>query len=99
MRDGMAQAAASQAAALDGLTARASGVQRLRALVRNHLQIMVGPESDFIPVMLYEWRLLSEEQRVDVGTQKDEYEAQWMPALQALHHTESSRPVPRLRAC
>ena len=44
MRDGMAQAAASQAAALDGLTARASGVQRLRALVRNHLQIMVGPE-------------------------------------------------------
>ena len=96
MRDGMAQAAASQAAALDALTARASGVQRLRALVRNHLQIMVGPDSDFIPVMLYEWRLLSDEQRVDVGAQKDEYEAQWMPALQALHHTGKLKASPEI---
>ena len=96
MRDGMAQAAASQSAALAALSPRASGVQRLRALVRNHLQIMVGPDSDFIPVMLYEWRLLSEAQRLDVSAQKDEYEAQWMPALEALHHTGKLKARPEI---
>lgn len=96
MRDGMAQAAASQSVALAALSPRASGVQRLRALVRNHLQIMVGPDSDFIPVMLYEWRLLSEAQRLDVSAQKDEYEAQWMPALEALHHTGKLKARPEI---
>ena len=96
MRDGMAQAAASQSAALAALSPRASGVQRMRALVRNHLQIMVGPDSDFIPVMLYEWRLLSEAQRLDVSAQKDEYEAQWMPVLQALHHTGKLKARPEI---
>ena len=96
MRDGMAQAAASQSAALAALNARSSAVQRLRALVRNHLQIMVGPESDFIPVMLYEWRLLSDAQRADVGAQKDEYEAQWMPVLQALYHTGKLKAKPEI---
>ena len=96
MRDGMVQASASQTAALQALNTRSSAVQRLRALVRNHLQIMVGPESDFIPVMLYEWRLLSDAQRADVSGQKDEYEAQWMPVLQALHHTGKLKARPEI---
>lgn len=96
MRDGMAQAAAAQTAALEALSARASGVKRLEALIRNHLQIMVGPESDFIPVMLYEWRLLSDAQRSDVSGQKDEYEAQWMPVLQALHRTGKLKAKPEI---
>ena len=96
MRDGMAQAAVAQAAALEALGSRASGVTRLEALIRNHLQIMVGPESDFIPVMLYEWRLLSNEQRLDVAEQKDAYEAQWMPVLQALYRTGKLKARPEI---
>ena len=96
MCDGMSQAAVSQSAALGALSPRANGVERLRALVRNHLQIMVGPESDFIPVMLYEWRLLSDGQRQDVSAQKDEYEAQWMPALQALYRTGRLKARPEI---
>ena len=96
MCDGMAQAQASQATALDALSSRANGVQRLRTLVRNHLQIMVGPDSDFIPVMLYEWRLLNEAQRGGVKQQKDLYEAQWMPALQALHRSGKLKAKPEI---
>ena len=96
MQDGMAQAAESQNAALQALGARANGVERLRALVRNHLQIMVGGESDFIPVMLYEWRLLSDAQRMEVSAQKDAYEAQWMPVLQALHRTGKLKARPEI---
>ncbi|CUB01204.1 transcriptional regulator, TetR family [Comamonas thiooxydans] len=96
MQDGMTQAAVSQDAALQALGARANGVERLSALVRNHLQIMVGGESDFIPVMLYEWRLLSDAQRMEVSAQKDAYEAQWMPALQALHRTGKLKARPEI---
>ncbi|MCO8250610.1 TetR/AcrR family transcriptional regulator [Comamonas thiooxydans] len=96
MQDGMTQAAVSQNAALQALGARANGVERLSALVRNHLQIMVGGESDFIPVMLYEWRLLSDAQRMEVSAQKDAYEAQWMPALQALHRTGKLKARPEI---
>lgn len=94
MCDGMAQAAVSQSTALGALSSRANSVERLRALVRHHLQIMVGPESDFIPVMLYEWRLLSDAQRVDVSAQKDAYEAQWMPVLMALYRTGRLKAQP-----
>ncbi|GAO70698.1 TetR family transcriptional regulator [Comamonas sp. E6] len=96
MQDGMTQAAVSQNAALQALGARANGVERLSALVRNHLQIMVGGESDFIPVMLYEWRLLSDAQRMEVSAQKDAYEAQWMPVLQALHRTGKLKARPEI---
>jgi AcrR family transcriptional regulator len=96
MKDGMAQATASQNAALGALTPRANSIQKLRVLVRNHLQILVGPGSDFIPVMLYEWRLLSEAQRLEVSGQKDDYEAQWMPVLQALHHTGRLKARPEI---
>jgi TetR/AcrR family transcriptional regulator, cholesterol catabolism regulator len=32
---------------------------RLRALVRNHFDVLLGPGSDFIPVMLYEARSIT----------------------------------------
>ena len=87
MVDGMAQAQAHQDAALKALPARASARDRLRALIRQHFEVLLGAGSDFIPVMLYEWRSLTAEQREQVATQKDSYEAAWMPSLNALHRT------------
>lgn len=63
------------------LTAR----ECLQVLVRNHFDVLLGPESDFIPVMLYEWRSLSPGQRILVNQLKDRYEAVWVPVLDALH--------------
>ena len=35
----------------------------LAVLVRNHFDVLLGPGSDFIPVMLYEWRSITARQR------------------------------------
>ena len=85
MEEGMAQATKSQQAALERAAPDASPRERLRALVRHHFEVLLGPESDFIPVMLYEWRSLSPEQQKGIALVKDRYEAQWVPQLQALH--------------
>jgi hypothetical protein len=56
----------------------------LQVLVRSHFDVLLGPESDFIPVMLYEWRSLSAPQREAVNRLRSGYEAAWVPVLQAL---------------
>lgn len=94
MEEGMAHAAKSQQAALDRLPDHASPRERLRALVRSHLETLLGPHSDFIPVMLYEWRSLTAGQRQGIAGMKDGYEAQWMPVLQALHDSGVLRAEP-----
>ena len=99
MQGGMAQAQASQDAALQALPARAPARERLRALIRQHYEVLLGEGSDFIPVMLYEWRSLTPEQRALVSAQKDAYEAAWMPPLNALHctgHLQARPAVARL---
>lgn len=87
MLEGMERALAAQARAMqiavdagEPIDARAA----LRVLVRNHLDVLLGPESDFIPVMLYEWRSLSEAQRREVNALRRDYEAVWNPVLEAL---------------
>lgn len=90
MQEGMASATARQSEAMalavaqhppdQQITAR----EALRVLVRNHFEVLLGPDSDFIPVMLYEWRSLSEDERIEVKRLKDAYEAVWVPVLQAL---------------
>ncbi len=85
MLEGMQGALKRQNAALALLAANASARERLHALVRNHFDVLHGPDSDFIPVMLYEWRSSSVAQRSEVNRLKDEYEAAWSPVLQALH--------------
>jgi len=82
-RQTVAMDTASAEAASRGQTLSARDC--LRVLVRNHFDVLLGPDSDFIPVMLYEWRSLSEAQRVEVNRLKDGYEAVWVPVLQALH--------------
>ena len=83
-REGLAMALQCQQETLDALSPDAGARAQLRVLIRHHFEILLGPRSGFIPVMLYEWRSLTAAQRKDVARIKDAYEAAWMPALQAL---------------
>jgi len=80
MEQGMHAALLRQRAALAGVPRE----QRLRTLVRTHFDILLGPGSDFIPVMLYEWRSLTATQRAVIARLQRDYEAAWADALQAL---------------
>lgn len=85
MVEGMKQAAERQNAAFATLNAQQTERDRLRVLIRNQFDVLLGPDSDFIPVMLYEWRSLNEGQRQTITQIKDDYGAVWNPVLQALH--------------
>lgn len=88
MDEGMQTALAQQA----GLPLRADlPEQALSLLIRNHFGVLLGPRSDFIPVMLYEWRSLDARQRNAVKRQQASYEAMWLPVLQALHENGQLR--------
>lgn len=84
MSEGMTMAGQSQQQALDALPAQATAREQLHTLIRHHFEILLGPRSSFIPVMLYEWRSLTPAQRKGIARIKDSYEAAWMPALEAL---------------
>jgi TetR/AcrR family transcriptional regulator, cholesterol catabolism regulator len=56
----------------------------LHVLILNHFEVLLSPESDFIPVMLYEWRSLTPQQQSTMATLQREYEAVWLPVLEAL---------------
>jgi AcrR family transcriptional regulator len=85
MQEGMRSALQRQTAALAALSVRAAPRVRLAALVRSHFEVLLGPDSDFIPVMLYEWRRLDPAQIGEVTALKDAYEAAWVPVLNSLH--------------
>jgi TetR/AcrR family transcriptional regulator, cholesterol catabolism regulator len=87
MQEGMQSALHRQNIALEDLHDAAPAQDRLRALVRNHFEVLLGPDSDFIPVMLYEWRTLDAAQLREINALKDSYEAAWVPVLDALHAT------------
>ncbi len=57
----------------------------LAVLIRNQFDVLLGPGSDFIPVMLYESRALNARQRASVVQLQTDYEAAWTPVLEALH--------------
>lgn len=85
MEEGMRTALARQNAALQSAAAHApDAVTLLRLLVRSHFEVLLGPGSDFIPVMLYESRALNASQRALLNRLQSEYEAAWAPVLQAL---------------
>jgi AcrR family transcriptional regulator len=85
MREGMRSALERQTLATAALPAQAAPRERLSVLVRNHFEVLLGPNSDFIPVMLYEWRRLDPDQVGEITALKDAYEAAWVPVLAALH--------------
>jgi TetR/AcrR family transcriptional regulator, cholesterol catabolism regulator len=77
MQEGMLAAIDRQRRALDEVGYRVTPAQRLRVLVRNHFDVLLGPGSDFIPVMLYEARSLNPRQRRAITDLESEYETAW----------------------
>ena len=97
MNEGMTTAVQSQQQALDALAAgnpKATARERLRVLIRHHFEVLLGPHSGFIPVMLYEWRSLTPAQRKSIARVKDTYEAAWMPTLEALARQKALQADP-----
>lgn len=82
MEEGMRSAIERQQGVLAAVPADAPDA--LRLLVRNHFDILLGPGSHFIPVMLYESRSITARQRTLLAQLQGEYEAPWMPVLEAL---------------
>lgn len=83
----MHSAIARQTAALQEAAQAQAGhpLGQIRALIRSHFETLLGPGNDFVPVMLYEHRALSERQRTACRRSREDYEAAWTPVLQALH--------------
>jgi len=81
MEEGMRTALARQA---DALSAKEDAATALRRLIRSHFDTLHGPRRDFIPVMLYEARSLNDRQRAAIARLQREYEAAWVPVLEAL---------------
>jgi AcrR family transcriptional regulator len=97
MAAGMHTALARQSQALLGAAAASEhSPQRLRRLIRAHFDTLHGPGNDFVPVMLYELRALSPEQRTALDQLQLDYEAAWTPVLQALHDAGQLRTPVKL---
>ncbi|MFZ2307899.1 MAG: TetR/AcrR family transcriptional regulator [Rhodoferax sp.] len=97
MEEGMRSALARQrAAAQTPGYASLTPAQQLRMLVGVHFEVLLGPGSDFVPVMLYESRSLPLRQRKSLGLLIAEYESLWLPVLTALHERGELRAPVRL---
>lgn len=85
MEQGMQAALLRQAAALQAAESLAPDASALlRVLIRNHFEVLLGPRSDFVPVMLYESRSLTAAQRGALARLRSDYEGVWVPVLEAL---------------
>lgn len=84
MREGLERALA-RIEAID--TADLPPRERFRALVRAHLDTILGPGQDFIPVLLYDWRSLEPGERPPVVALQKRYEAVWDRALAELQES------------
>lgn len=80
MVEGLQSALTAQEAAMAGLR---TPEEKFRALVKSHLRIILEDHAEF-PVLLYEWRALSDESRAEVIAVKDRYEAVWQSTLKEL---------------
>ena len=59
--------------------------QKLTGLIRAQLGTILEEGSDFIPVLLYDWRSLTPANRRRIVALKDRYDALWQATLDALH--------------
>jgi AcrR family transcriptional regulator len=85
MEEGMRSGIARQQQVLaNAAEAAPNAAAKLRLLIRNHFDVLLGPGSDFIPVMLYEGRSITPRQRAALTELQREYEAPWIPVLEAL---------------
>jgi len=70
--------------------------QRFERLVRTHYGILHDTGSDFIPVMLYDWRSLPAPYKRRIVDLKDRYDALWQHTLDELHAAGLLRADPKL---
>jgi AcrR family transcriptional regulator len=81
MHEGLVEALARiEAIAAEALPPRAT----FERLVRTHLDTLLGPGQDFIPVVLYEWRSLEPQARRKIKVLLKRYEAIWQGVIAAL---------------
>lgn len=89
MQEGMHAALARQTIALRAHDPNEPGAQapqrQIRRLIRAHFETLLGPGNDFVPVMLFEHRALTPCQRTALAKLQLDYEAAWVPVLEALH--------------
>ena len=57
---------------------------RFRALLRSHLELVLGEGHDFVPVLLYDWRSLTPELRERVKILRDRYDRLWQDTVKEL---------------
>jgi AcrR family transcriptional regulator len=62
-----------------------TSTERFQRLVRTHYGILHDAGSDFIPVMLYDWRSLPTRYKRRIIELKDGYDAIWQRTLDELH--------------
>jgi AcrR family transcriptional regulator len=75
----------SALAAIEAVAARRLGPREtFQALIRAHLDTILGSGGDFAPLLLHEWRSLSGESRAEVVATKDRYEGIWQKTLKDL---------------
>jgi len=97
MDEGMRSAIERQRQALQKAKQTMTDPRReLAILIRNQFDVLLGPGSDFIPVMLYESRGLNTRQRASLRQLQSDYEAAWTPVLEALHAAGLLRAEVRL---
>ena len=84
MEQGMVGALQLQRSALCACGPVSTPAQRLQALLRSHFEVIHGPHSDFIPVMLYEWRHVPARQAQRIAHLRRQYELAFLPVLHAL---------------
>jgi len=81
MREGLVAALAR----IEAIVAEASPPRAtFEQLVRAHLETLLGPGQDFIPVVLYEWRSLEPAARRKIKVLLKRYEAIWQEVIAAL---------------
>jgi TetR/AcrR family transcriptional regulator, cholesterol catabolism regulator len=73
-----------------------SATVRFEKLVRTHYGILHDTGSDFIPVMLYDWRSLPAQYKRRIIELKDRYDAIWQGTLDELHAQGRLRADARL---
>jgi AcrR family transcriptional regulator len=70
--------------------------QRFERLVRTHYGILHDTGSDFVPVMLYDWRSLPAAYRRRIVALKNRYDMLWQRTLDELHAAGLLRADPKL---
>jgi AcrR family transcriptional regulator len=92
MEEGLSQALERiEAIGREGLPPR----EHFRALLRTHIDTLLGPGQDFIPVLLYEWRSLEPAARPRIVELQRRYETVWAMVIGELQRSgEWALPTP-----